>query len=268
MAVGLGYFLAYNAKKIFSYLLNFAVALSLLFVWILLQNPLALLQPTTVGTTERGGDLFYRLSNLHFYLTNWLPSYIKVEEWRWLPNFAWLGVLAVFLAAYLLVRKHEFSIKFSRHLVLTFCGLAVFFAWFVFYPRTAPYPPVKASLPSGDKLTFYGLSRVALMREPAKFSLLEDNRDYDFTFASWRKIQKLKVEFGSLAGDYLLRLRFFDQPVMEEKTGKEVRTVVFESPPAYRRKNLFLYKVSIHLERQSDVRTVLNPYVFAIRPVR
>lgn len=268
IAIGLGYFLAYNAKTIFSYLLNFAIALSLLFVWILLQNPLALLQPTTVGTTERGGDLFYRISNLHFYLPNWLPSYIKVEEWRWLPNFAWLGVLVVFLAAYLLVRKHEFSIKFSRHLVLTFCGLAVFFAWFVFYPRTAPYPPVKASLPSGDKLTFYGLSRVALMREPAKFSLLEDNRDYDFTFVSWRKIQKLKVEFGSLAGDYLLRLRFFDQPVMEEKTGKEVRTAVFESPPAYHRKNLFLYKVSIHLERQSDVRTVLNPYVFAIRPVR
>jgi hypothetical protein len=268
MVVGLGYFLATNAKKIFSYLLNFAVALSLLFVWILLQNPLALLQPTTVGTTERGGDLFYRLSNLHFYLPNWLPSYIKVEEWRWLPNFIWLGLLAVFLVAYLIVRKHDFSLKFSRHLVLTFCGLTVFFAWLVFYPRTAPYPPVKASLPSGDKLTFYGLSRVALMREPAKFSLLEDNRDYDFTFASWRKIQKLKLEFGSLAGDYLLRFRFFDEPEMEEKTGKEIRTAVFESPPAYRRKNLFLYKVSIHLERKSDVRTVLNPYVFAIRPVR
>jgi hypothetical protein len=106
------------------------------------------------------------------------------------------------------------------------------------------------------------------MREPAKFSLLEDNREYDFTFASWRKIAKLQVEFGSLSGDYLLRLRFFDHPMMEEKTGKEVRTTVFESPPAYRWGNLYLYKVSIHLERQSDVRTVVNPYVFAIRPVR
>ena len=268
LAIGLGYFLAYNAKKIFSYLLNVAAALSLIFVWILLQNPLALLQPTTVGTTERGGDLFYILSNLHFYLIKWLPSYIKVEEWRWLPNFIWLGVLAVFLVAYLIVRKHDFSLKFSRHRVLTFCGLAIFYAWFVYYPKTAPYPPVRAALPSGDKLTFYGLSRVALMREPAKFSLLEDNRDYDFTFASWRKFEKLKVEFGSLAGDYLLRLRFFDQPAMEEKTVKEIRTAVFESPPAYRWKNLFLYKVSIHLERQSDVRTVLNPYVFAIRPAR
>ncbi len=268
MAVTLGYFLADNAKKIFSYLLNLAIALSLLFVWILLQNPLALLQPTTVGTTERGGDLFYRLSNFHFYLTNWLPSYIKVEEWRWLPNFFWLGVLALFLAAYLIVRKHNLSLKFSRHLVLTFCGLTVFFAWFVFYPRTAPYPPVNAALPSGDKLTFFGLSRVALMREPAKFSLLEDNRDYDFLLASWRKIEKLKAEFGSEAGDYFLRIRFFDQPMTEEETRKEIRTAVFESPPVYRRRNQFFYKISIHLERRSDVRTVLNPYLFSIRPVR
>ena len=268
MAILLGYFLANNAKKIFSYFLNFAIALSLIFVWILLQYPLALYQETTYGTTERGGDFFYRLSNLHFSLTSWLPSYIKVEEWRWLPNFIWLGILAVFLVAYLIARKRDFSIRFSRHLVLSFCALALFFAWFVFFPRIVLYPPDRAALPSGDKLTFYGLSRVALMREPAKFSLLEDNRDYDFYFSSWRKYQELKVEFGSLEGDYNLGLRFFDEPLMEEKTAKEIRTVAFNSPPAYRWKNLNLYKISIHLERQSDVKTVLNPYLFAIRPGR
>jgi len=268
MAILLGYFLAFNAKRIFSLFLNLAVALSFLFVGILLRYPLTLYQETTYGTTERGGDFFYRLSNLHFSLTNWLPSYLKVEDWRWTPNFIWLAALAVFLSAYLLIRKHDISLKFSGHLALTFCGLAVFFGWFVFYPRTVLYPPLKAALPSGDKLTFYGLSRVALMRQPARFSLLEDNRDYNFYFTSWRKFREVKVEFGSLEGDYTLGLRFFDQPMAEEKTGKEIRTAIFRSPPPYPWKKLNLYQITIHLERQSDVRTVLHPYVFAILPER
>lgn len=268
MAILLGYFLAFQAKKIFSNFLNFAIALSFLFVGILLRYPLALYQETTYGTTERGGDFFYRLSNLHFSLTNWLPSYLKVEDWRWLPNFVWPGILAAFLVAYLWVRKHDFVLRFSRHLALTFFGLAVFFSWFVFYPRVVLYPPLKTALPTGDKLTFYGLSRVALMRQPGRFALLEDNRDYSFTFTSWRKYSEIKIEFGSLEGEYALKMRFFDQPMTDEKTRREIRTAALASPPAYPWKKLNLYQISIHLERLSDVRTVLNPYVFAIQPAR
>ncbi|MEA2004931.1 MAG: hypothetical protein U9O50_01470, partial [Acidobacteriota bacterium] len=53
LAIFLGYFLACNAKKIFSYIFAIAVFLSYLFVILLLKNPLALYQPTTFGEIDR-----------------------------------------------------------------------------------------------------------------------------------------------------------------------------------------------------------------------
>jgi hypothetical protein len=267
-AIFLGYFLAYNRKKIFAYLMNFAIALSLLFVWLLCSNPLALYQETTVGTTERGGDLFYILSNLHFYVPNCLPSFIKIDEWRWLPNFLWPVLLFVFMAAYILVRKHTFSLKFAHHLILMLSGLALFFVWFVAYPRITLVPPRKVDLPTGERLTFYALSRVALIRDDGNFSLLEGNRDYHFYFATRRAVEKLKVQYGSLHGDYELKLGFFDEPVFDETTRREIKAKILESPPAYRWKNSSLYRATIHLERKSDVRTGLNPYILGLQPVR
>jgi len=268
MAVLVGYFLAHNGKKIFAYFMDFAIGLSFLFVWILCQNPLALYQETTTGTTERGGALFYILSHLHFYLPNILPSFIKIEEWRWTPNFVWPVLLLVFVAAYLLVRKHRFSLKFSHHQVLVASGLALFFLWFVFYPRTVILSPLKVDLSSGEKLTFYSLSRVAKVREGGGFALLEDNRDYNFYFATGKAIDRLKVEFGSMQGDYDLKLGFFDAPPFEDSTRKEIKDTVFESPPAYRWKGANLYRIVFHLEKRSEVQTGVNPYTLGIQPLR
>jgi len=268
MAVLVGYFLAYNGKKIFTYMMDLAIGLSFLFVWILCQNPLALYQETTTGTTERGGALFYILSHLHFYLPNILPSFIKVEEWRWTPNFVWPALLFVFVAAYLLVRNHKISTKSGHHQVFVAGGLALFFIWFVFYPRTVLVPPRKVDLPTGEKLTFYALSRVAKVKEGGGFALLEDNRDYLFFFATGKAIDKLKVQFGSMEGDYDLTLKFFDAPAFEESTRREIKDKVFESPPAYRWKGASLYQIVVHLEKRSDVRTGINPYTLGIQPVR
>jgi len=268
LAVLVGYFLAYNGKKIFSYMMDLAIGLSFLFVWILCQNPLSLYQETTTGTTERGGALFYILSHLHFYLPNILPSFIKVEEWRWTPNFVWPVLLLVFVAAYLLVRKHALSLKFGHHQVLVAAGLALFFIWFVFYPRTVLLSPRKVDLSSREKLTFYSLSRVAKVKEGGRFALLEDNRDYYFYFATGKPIDKLKVEFGSIQGDYDLRLRFFDGPSFGESTRREMKDKIFDSPPAYRWKGANLYQIVFHLEKRSDVRTGVDPYTLGIQPLR
>jgi len=268
LAIFLGYFLVHNFKKVFYYLFNFSLAVSLLIVWLLCQNPFALYQPTTVGQTERGGDLFYALSHLHFYLPNILPSFIKVAEWRWPPNFIWPVILLVFIAAYILVRKHAFSMKFSHHLALALFSLAFFFVWFVSYPRITLVPIQETVLPTGEKIAFYALSRVARMTEPAKFALLEDNRDYHFYFATKKPVEKLKVEYGSSKGDYELRLGFFDKPEFDDTTRREIKDRILESPPAYRWKKFNLYRLGIHLEKKSDVRTGLNPYYLGFQPVR
>lgn len=267
MAILVGWFLAFNAKKIFAYLMDFAVGLSVLSVCLLCQNPLALYQETTSGTTERGGALFYLLSHLHFYLPNILPSFIKVEEWRWTPNFVWPVLVVGFAAAYLFVPQHRFSLTFGRHQTLIAAGLALFFLWFCFFPRTILYSPRKVDLPSGEKLTFYSLSRVAKVKDGGGFALLEDNRDYLFFFATGKPIDQLKTEFGSMQGDYDLTLGFFDAPPFSESTRREMKEKTFDTPPAYRWNGASLYRLVFHLEKKSNVRTGVNPYALSLQPL-
>jgi len=266
MVILIGYFLAHNAKKIFSCLFFLASFFSFLFVYLLLKNPLALYQLTTVGERERAGELFLMLSNLHFFLPKFLPSYLKIEDPNWIPNYVWIGGLLLFGASYLVLKKHAFNTKFSFHLLFSLLGIFVFFIWIVLYPRIILLYPLKTPFPSGEKITFYSLGRVARMVEPGKFYLPEDNRPYVFYFTSWREIKKFQIDFGSLEGDYYVNIRLFDLELFQGKTGKEIKTLSLPSPPLYRLKNTNLYRLSIYLEKKSEVSTAKNPYLFSILP--
>jgi hypothetical protein len=268
LIIFLGYYLAAERKRGFAFLFNGAVGTSLLFVWLLLRNPLALYQETTQGATDRGGGLFYILSNLHHSLTKILPSFLKVEEWRWTPNFIWPALLAVFILVYLTVRKAGSRWKFGRHMAVAGVLLAGFFVWFVNVPRTVLYSPRSTVLPTGESLQFYSLSRAAIMHQPARFSLLEDNRDYNFYFASRRPLKNLRIDFGSRQGDYDLGLGFWDEHPDNHPTRRVLDALTFADPPFYRLKGNFLYRVSIRVENKSGVKTGANPYQFAITPVR
>ena len=93
------------------------------------------------------------------------------------------------------------------------------------------------------------------MHQPARFSLLEDGRDYDFYFASPTRLDKLRIDFGSDQGDYELRLGFWDDPAGTyiDPAGLDMR--VFDAPPAYRRGGEYLYRVSIGVKNLSGART-------------
>ena len=267
LGIFIGYFLAYNAKKIFSYALFLTSFLSFLFVYLLLKNPLAIYQLTTAGETERAGKLFLHLSNLHFFLPRYLPSYLKIEDSLWLPNLVWIGLLFLFIASYLVIKKHSFSTRFSYHLLFSFLGILVFFIWIVLYPRTVLLYPTKTPFPSGEKITFYSLGRVAQMKEPGKFYLPKDKRPYIFHFTSWREVKEFQIEFGSLEGEYFVEIKFFDQELFKGKTVKEIRTLSLPSPLRYRLKNTNLYRISIYLERKSEGSTRKHPYFFSITPL-
>ncbi len=266
LGICLGHFLAHNTKKIFSFLFHLAIFLSFLFVWLLLRHPLALYQETTVGAVERGGDLFYLLSNLHFSLPKFLPSFLKIENANWAPNFVWPGLLFLFILIYWIFPKERFSFRFGYQRRLIFLGLILFFIWFVLYPRLVLRDPVKAAWPSGKRIGFYGLSRVALMRDPGKFALLGDNRFYNFDFTCPKRVESLKIEFGSLTGNYELQLALFDHHVLTEKTTREFKTRRVQAPPSYRLKKTQLYRISIYLGNLSDTVTNQNPYLFSIIP--
>ena len=268
LVIFLGYFLASGAGRFFGGLRNLAIGLSLAFVGLLCLNPAALYQETTSGTTERGGLLFYQLGNLHFQLPSLLPSFIKVDNSNWTPNVVWPVLIVLFLAAYLLFRRRGALLPLSVHVAIAGAALALFFAEFVYFPRTTLVPPQKTVLPDGETMAFYALSRVARMGEPAKFALLEDDRDYHFYFATKKPVDRLEVQFGSTHGDYELKLGFFDAPGFDETTRGEVRTRIVEPPPPYAWKGLNLYRATVRLDKRSAVQTSVNPYVLGFRPVR
>ena len=268
LLVCLGHYLAEPGKRGFVFLFRLAAGWSLLVVWLLLQNPFALYQETTQGAADRAGDLFSILSNLHHSLPRWLPSFLKVEEWQWAPNFVWPALFLLLIAAFLLVRKPAARLRQPHHLALAAVFLSGFFVWFVGTPRTVLSGSRPAVLPNGPVLRFYNLSRVALMHQPGRFSILEDNRDYNFYFASPRRLDKLRIEFGSEKGDYDLTVGFWDNPPSVHATRRTLDAIAVDRPPAYRWGRALLYRISLHLERRSDVRTGENPYQFAITPVR
>jgi len=271
LAVPLGYFLACNARPILRRLFNLAAGIGLFFVWLLLSNPLYLYQETTQGTTERGGGIFYLLSNLHFRLPDLLPSFIKVEGGGWRPNAIWMAGLAVLVLAYVIVKPAKDPprprLGFSRHAGMAAAALLLVFAWIVLYPRLILYNPVRVDFQGRERLTFYSLSRVARMGDPGRFALLEDDRSYTFTFVSPRPLRELGLDVGSEAGDYRTRLVLFDRPVFEDDTRHEFKAVSLPSPPFYKRGEGYLYSLTIELERLSEVETGLHPYRFALRPV-
>ncbi len=264
LGICLGAFIAENRKKFFAVLEAVAVFASLAVVVLLLLNPPALYQETTEGTMERGGALFNQLSNLHYALRDILPSFLKVEG-RWLPNFAWPVLLALFILVYLLWRKEAFRLSSVGHigLVLLLTGLLAF--WFVYFPRDMLLDPVRVDLPAG-RLDFYSYSHAAKMIQPARFHLIQDDRLYHFSFSSRQPLRDLTVDIGSLKGNYAAALTLFDKTFFENRTRREIRSVTYTAPPAYRLGRVYLYRVDINIRNKSLVSTAQNPYLFAIRP--
>jgi hypothetical protein len=267
LAILIGYFLAYNAKKIFTLLLYAFSFIGICFVILLLKTPLALYQETTVGITEHSGDLFLKLSSLHFFLPQYLPSYLKIGNSRWIPNYVWLGAVLVFMGLYVLCRKHDFRMRTSIHLGIVSAGILIVFFWLALYPRTVLLYPKNTTFPTGQKMTFYSIGRVAQMAEPGNFQLPRDNRAYIFHFTSWQKIKELKLHFGSQDGVFEAELHLFDKVLFKGRTSSNFQTLEVPEPHFYRFKNTNLYRLSIHLKRTSGVIAFSKPYQFSIQPI-
>ncbi len=274
-AIFIGYFLVYNRKKLYSFLFWLSAMIGFVFVALLLQNPHFLYQPTTHEFTFRGGELFVYLSNLHFYLPDLLPSFIKVNNLRYVPNYIWLAVILVFIAGYMWKKNHSQNKTPSTPRpflipLLTICGLGVFFLWFVLFPRTSLLFPAKAAYSSGERISYYDLGRHVQMKdsEPGRFTITKDNHTLDLHFTSWRKIENLKIEFGSSKGEYQVNMRFFDQELFSGIISQEMKTLVKSSPPQYRFKNTNLYRLSIAIKNLSDISTAENPFLLILQPIR
>jgi hypothetical protein len=280
-AIFIGYFLVCNRKKIYSFLFGCSAAAGLVIVVLLLKNPSFLYQPTTHQFTFRGGELFVYLSNLRFYLPAFLPSFIKVDNLGYIPNYVWLAGILVFAAGYVLISRRARKRKtlpekippnagFLSSPVLVLLGTAVFFLWFVLFPRMVLLFPVHAAYPTGDKISFYDLGRDVKMKEnePGRFIITKDNHRLDLFFTSWRKIESLQVDFGSTKGDYRVVLEFFDEKIYEGVVSEEVKSLLLPSPHSYRYRHTNLYLLSIEIENRSGISTAEFPFLLTVLPVR
>ncbi len=261
----LGYFLVYNAKKMFIYLFRAAVLISFILVYLLLRNPWALYQSTTYSEIEPAGRLFAILSNMYFYLPDYLPSYLKRGIPNWTVNIIWLAAAVVFVLCYLLVKKNDIRLTFSSHLVIAFTLLLILFCWFSLYPQTTLRDAVPAVLESGKKVIFYGLGRVARMPQPGQFRFPSDKREYVYFFTSWQELDSLQLDFGTTQGDYFVQIHLFDKEIYRDHIHSGIKSLNLSHPAFYPYEKRHLYRISIYLERRSSVSMIEHPFRFSLR---
>lgn len=262
----IGYFLISNRKKIYSALLGFSAAVSVILTMLLLNNPSYLYQPTTHEYTFRAGELFLSLSTLDFYLPGLLPSFIKVNNLNYLPNYIWLGMILVFIIFYFFKGKFKVSQKYSTK-VAFFSVLLIFLSiWFISSPHLVLYAPHKAEYSPAKKLGFYSLEQYSIMRNPGEFYLHKNNYVYTFNFTSHRPLEDLNLTFGAKEGAFQIEIYCFDEKIYQGRTSESFETIEINDPPKYSYKNSSLYQIKIDLKQISGEPLTKKPYFLSIYP--
>jgi len=253
-------------RRLYASLFTGAAVVSTVMTWLLLKNPFALYQETTQGPTDRGGALFYLLSNLHDQLTRYLPSYLKSASGPWAPNVVWPVAALVFVAGYFVVRERKKDTHPAMPVVFSLAAVGLIFFWLGMFPRPILLNPTRVEYPSGTKLTFYSLSRAAWPSGPGRFLLPEDGRSFIFSFQSLEPLADLRFDFGSEASEDKVEIRYFDQAAYVGRTQNRMRAIQIPARPAYRFKTTWLYWVTITVNRTAGPKPADSPYVFAILP--
>jgi len=267
-AIAIGTFVIYNAKKMFTHLFRFTACLSLVISALLLRHPSFLYQPTTHEFTSRPGDLFVYLSNLHFFLPPFLPSFIKIRNIEYWPNYVWLLLLIGFVLIYIFW-KGDISLRPAFHVLLVFVILlGSFFLW-VLYPRTVAYPAKTIFYTPQRSLGFYlhPMGSGVVVKESGDF-YLHFEKSYKFLFGSKSKLPKIKLLFGSQKGEYNLEMRLFDLPLFSGRTAYETKEMIFQPAACYPFKTFFLYEVNLTLKHGSPEPMLVEPYFFQVIPLR
>lgn len=268
LIIAVGHFLIHNRRRIFSFLFGAAAAAGFLAVPILLTHPSFLYQPTTHEFTSRPGEFFAYLGNLHVFLPPLLPSFIKVDNARYLPNYLWLAAIAVFFLVYVLSRKERPLGRAVPALFVSSALAAGFFLWALF-PRGPLYPYRTIAYSNQSTLGFYTfpMGRGAILKDSGDF-YLHVEKPYRILFASRKELEAVKFRFGSKTGDYDLEMRQFDLPLWKGSAAFEIREIVLRPAAAYRVRNLFFYEIDLRFVHRSAESMLLEPFLFQILPWR
>ncbi len=268
LIIAVGHFLVHNRRRFFSFLFGAAACAGFISAGILLAHPSFLYQPTTHEFTSRPGEYFAYLGNLHIFLPSCLPSFIKVDNTRYFPNYLWLAAVFVFFLAYVLSRKERPLGRTAPALFLSAVLVGGFCLW-VLFPRSPRFPFRTVDYSAQSSLGFYTapMGRGVVAKENGDF-YLHLEKQYRLLFASRREQRAIKLRFGSEAGEYNVAIRQFDLPLWEGSTASELREVVFRPAAAYRFRGLNLYELDLRLVHLSAESMLLEPFLFQVLPWR
>jgi hypothetical protein len=263
-AIAIGYFLAHNTRPVFGGLFRFFAAASLALAALLLFHPRFLYQPTTHQFTERAGNLFVFLGNMKVFLPAYLPSFIKIDNTGYFPNYAWLGALLGFVLAYVFWRREKEAGPIVRGAALSGLLGAAIFLW-VLFPRDSLYPaeavPVSGSRTMG--IHTFPISRDVVIKPNGDF-YLHAPRKYRLLFSSRYEIEGIKLAYGSEKGEFGVRASFFDIPLFKDRTVRGRGEFSFAPTTSYRAKGLYVYEIDVDLRQESTENMRVDPYFFSI----
>lgn len=277
-AAALGYFLAHAERPAFRVAFRIAVFLSVGIAIILLAHPAFFYQPTTHEFTERPGDLWVWLSNARIFLPPFLPSFIKVDNSGYLPDYFWILGTALFVLSYaLMTRRRAASVPadparpaVSGARATTIRVLALLAAGSVLWviePRTSLYPYVTTSSASGTEVAYATLPLgKGVIVKPNGELYFHVEKTYRVLFATKKKIERAKLVYGADKGSYDVAVRFFDLPLFEDRTADGRKEHVFEPPASRTWRRFFVYEFTVELEHLTAENMKLDPFAFSIVP--
>ncbi len=266
--IALGEFLFFSQKRTLLHLFRLTGMVSLVYTFLLLTHPSFLYQPTTHEFTSRPGDLFVYLSNTHFFLPSLLPSFIKVNNTGYWPNYLWTGGLLLFIIISVLYRQEaRWAWGLGRGSVILFLIMSIFL-W-VLFPRPALYPTKTINYSPQRSLGFYlfSLGKGVVAKEEGDF-YLHLEKPYRFIFGSKQNLERIQLILGSETGDYEVSLQAFDLPLEKVRVTREKKVFELGLPPAYQLRHLFLYEITLRLNHLSSESMLLEPFLFQVIPLR
>jgi hypothetical protein len=269
-AIAVGYFLAHAGNRVFRWLFGLAAAAGAVISGILLTHPQFLYQPTTHDYTNRAGDLFVHLSGIRMFLPPLLPSFIKVDNRGYTPNLVWVGILAVFVAAYIAWgRRGAKPLRFGFHAAAAGLLLAGVVGLWVVSPRPALYPSLPHDFQSGGRLAFFPQQAGSgVIPGPDGSLYLHYAKSYPLYFASREPLTSVELTYGSVKGSHRVSMSLFDVPLQADATDRETKMLVFRPSAAYKVRGFSLYLLNVTLEHLSDESMLEAPYRVRIVPGR
>ncbi len=259
-AIAVGYFLAFTGKRTFRTAFWVAAAASVALAVVLLAHPTFLYQPTTHEYTERPGDLWVWLSNANVFLPSVLPSFIKVDNTRYAPNYAWVLLIVALVAVYALGRRTA-PRRSGWTFAVVFGLLAAGSYLWVLEPGTAFYPAMTTETSGGRAIAYVTmpLGRDVLVKADGSL-YLHAARTTRVIFGTKRPLERLAVRYGAEKGEYDVRVRFFDLPLLEDRTANEIKEHVFTPAASFPWRNFAVYEFTVELRHLSAENMRRDPF--------